>query len=230
MTAAIDSPGLAAMFPMPVQAAELRGAGDPAQLLPSEREGKERWAEKRVREFAAGRACARLALQRLGYPPMPLLSLPDRRADWPVGVTGSITHCAGLACAVVAPVRLVKSLGLDVEVMDAVDEHLWPRVLNARERVWLQSCPAGEQRLWATVIFSAKEAFYKCQYPVTARWLEFEEAQVEVQRPERPSKAFAIRVTSHALTLSGQGVVSEGHVRTAISWPCDTLVPDSQAS
>jgi 4'-phosphopantetheinyl transferase EntD len=223
MTPAIDSPALAALFPMAVQAAELRGAGDPEQLLPREREGKERWAEKRVREFAAGRACARLALQRLGYPSMPLMSLPDRRADWPAGVTGSITHCAGLACAVVAPVRLARSLGLDVEVVDAVDEHLWPRVLNAAERVWLQSCPQGEQRMWATVIFSAKEAFYKCQYPVTARWLEFEEAQVELQRPATLSDAFPIRVNSHALSLSGQGKVSGGHVQTAFSWPSDFL-------
>ena len=223
-SAAVDSPELAALFPIAVQAVELRGTGDPTQLLPSERDGKDRWAEKRIREFAAGRQCARLALQRLGYPPAPLLSLADRRADWPVGVTGSITHCAGLACAVVAPVGLVRSLGVDVEVVDAVDEHLWPRVLNAAERAWLDTCPADERRLWATAIFSAKEAFYKCQYPVTAQWLEFEDVQVALERPGMPFDAFPIRVISRALALSGQGMVSAKHVRTAFSWPCDAPV------
>jgi 4'-phosphopantetheinyl transferase EntD len=220
---AVHAPELAAMFPMAVQAAELRGTGDPTQLLPRERDGKERWAEKRLREFAAGRQCARLALQRLGYPPSPLLSLPDRRPDWPSGVTGSITHCAGLACAVVAPVKLVRSLGVDVEVVDAVEEHLWSRVLNAAERLWLETCPEQERRLWATVIFSAKEAFYKCQYPVTAKWLEFEDVQVALQRPAQACESFPIRVMDRTLTLTGQGVLSAQHVRTAFSWPWDDV-------
>lgn len=216
-----EAPELAALFPVVVQAAELHGAGDPAQLFPIEREGKDRWAEKRIREFAAGRQCARDALQRLGIAPAPLLSLPDRRPDWPEGVTGSITHCAGLACAVVASVSNVKSLGLDVEVIDAVDEHLWPRVLNDAERNWLKSCPEAEQRTWATVIFSAKEAFYKCQYPVTAQWLEFEDAHVSLERPGNLITAFPIKVASRTLTLAGQGRLSARHVQTAFSWPCD---------
>jgi 4'-phosphopantetheinyl transferase EntD len=215
-----ECPELATLFPVAVQAAELRGAGDPEQLFPSEREGKDRWAEKRIREYAAGRQCAREALRRLGYSSTPLLSLPDRRPDWPVGVTGSITHCAGLACAVVAPVQLVRSLGVDVEVIDAVDEHLWPRILNTAERSWLQTCPVDEQRVWATAIFSAKESFYKCQYPVTTHWLEFEDAHVELKRPVTPTEMFSIKVTSRTLTLSGHGRLSAEHVRTAFSWPC----------
>ena len=183
--------------------------------------GKERWAEKRVREFAAGRQCARLALQRLGYPDAPLLSLPDRRPSWPSGITGSITHCAGMAGAVVAPTSNVRSLGVDVEVIDAVDEHLWPRVLNAWEHAWLQSFPAGERRIWATVIFSAKEAFYKCQYPIVGQWLEFDDVQVATQRPQEPFDCFPIIVTSSTLTLSGQGRFTSEHVWTGISWPVD---------
>jgi 4'-phosphopantetheinyl transferase EntD len=215
------SPELSALFPVPVQATELRGIGDPAQLFPVEREGKNRWADKRIREFAAGRQCAREALRHLGYAPAPLLSLPDRRPDWPAGVTGSISHCAGLACAVVAPVELVKSLGVDVEVIDAVDEHLWPRVLNAAEHNWLRSCPPDDRRMLATVIFSAKEAFYKCQYPVTSQWLEFEEAHVNLERPVDLSGIFPIKVTSRTLALSGQGMLTSEHVRTAFSWPRD---------
>jgi len=221
-----EAPELAALFPVAVQAAELRGAGDPGQLFSVEREGKDRWAEKRIREFAAGRQCAREALIRLGYDPAPLLSLPDRRPDWPEGATGSITHCAGLACAVVASTDHVRSLGLDVEVVDAVDEHLWPRILNAAEQSWLQTCPVDERRVWATVIFSAKEAFYKCQYPVTAQWLEFEDAHVNLERPEAPTGSFRIKVISPTLTLLGQGKLSAEHVRTAFSWPCDYMPGD----
>jgi 4'-phosphopantetheinyl transferase EntD len=31
----------------------------------------------------------------------------------------------------------------------------------------------------ATILFSAKEAFYKCQYTLTRKWLEFEDVSVE---------------------------------------------------
>jgi 4'-phosphopantetheinyl transferase EntD len=219
-----DSPQIAALFALPVYAAELRGVGDPGQLLPTEAEGKERWAEKRIREFAAGRQCVRHALLRMGRQPTPLLALPDRRPAWPDGVTGSITHCAGFAAAVVAATPGVRSLGLDVEVSGAVDEHLWPRVLNAGERTWLQSCAEQGRPLWATVIFSAKEAFYKCQYPVTGQWLEFEDAHVELGRapwslPMASSAAFSITVTSSKVSLSGRGQVTAGYVCTAFSWP-----------
>ncbi len=127
----VEAPELAALFPVAVQAVELHGAGDPGACLPTSAWARSAGRKSVIREFAAGRQCARLALQRLGYPDAPLLSLPDRRANWPSGITGSITHCAGMAGAVVAPASKVRSLGVDVEVIDAVDEHLWPRVLNA---------------------------------------------------------------------------------------------------
>jgi 4'-phosphopantetheinyl transferase EntD len=219
----VDSPQIEALFAMPVCAAELRGSGEPGQLLPTEAAGRERWAEKRIREFAAGRQCVRHALLRMGHQPAPLLALPDRRPAWPAGVTGSITHCAGFAAAAVAATPGVRSLGLDVEVSGAVDAHLWPRVLNASERAWLQTCAERDRTLWATVIFSAKEAFYKCQYPVTARWLEFEDAHVELGRapwslPMESPAAFSISVSSSQVSLSGKGQVSAGYVCTAFSW------------
>jgi len=31
----------------------------------------------------------------------------------------------------------------------------------------------------ASLIFSAKEAFYKCQYPITTEWLEFADIEIE---------------------------------------------------
>ena len=131
---------------------------------------------------------------------------PARSAcELATGPAGSITHCTGVAGAVVAPVSKVQSLGVDVEVIDAVNEHLWPRVLNASEHAWLQSCPAGERRIWATVIFSAKEAFYKCQYPIAAQWLEFQDVQVAMERPERPGDSFPITVTSSTLTFRVRG-------------------------
>ena len=97
-----------------------------------------------------------------------------------------------------------------------------PGVLNAGERAWLQTCAAPDRRLWATVIFSAKEAFYKCQYPVTAQWLEFEDAHVQLGQLPPSSMAssaiFPISVASSRASLSGKGQVVAGYVCTAFSW------------
>ena len=58
---------------------------------------------KRREEFAAGRNAARAALAGLGPPPCPLLRAGRRAPAWPQGIVGSITHCSGFCCAVVAP-------------------------------------------------------------------------------------------------------------------------------
>jgi 4'-phosphopantetheinyl transferase EntD len=206
-----ESPQLAALFPVEVQAAELRGAGNPDTLFPEERAGQEKWAAKRVSEFAAGRQCAHLAMRRLGIAPAPLLSRPDRRPAWPAGVVGSITHCAGFGAAVVARESSVRSL----------EPHLWPRVLNPHELAWVNSKPESERRLWATVVFSAKEAYYKCQFGVTGNWLEFSDAHVEVGRFKEGQGAFTLVTRSKGVTLHGRGLISERTVCTAFSWPVE---------
>jgi hypothetical protein len=57
---------------------------------------------RRRAEFAAGRACARAALRRLGINGWPLLVGSKREPLWPAGVVGSITHTDGLVAAAVS--------------------------------------------------------------------------------------------------------------------------------
>ena len=218
MSTAVGSPLLESLYGVPVSAAELRGDGDAGALLPEERLGQERWAAKRVSEFAAGRQCAHLAMRQLGIAPLPLLSQADRRPAWPDGVVGSITHCRSYGAAVVARKTSVRSLGLDAEVSDAVEPHLWSRILTPHEIAWVHFRPEAERRSWATVVFSAKEAFYKCQFNVTGNRLGFSDAEVEIQLPPTEG-VFALVMRSKNVTLQGRGLVSEGIVRTAFAWP-----------
>jgi 4'-phosphopantetheinyl transferase EntD len=76
---------------------------------------------------------------------------------WPAGVTGSITHTAGYAAAVVSDG--FAGLGLDAERIWGVSEHLWPRLFDEEERAVLAQ--AGDAAVLATLFFSAKEAAYK---------------------------------------------------------------------
>jgi 4'-phosphopantetheinyl transferase EntD len=132
-----------------------------------------------VREFAAGRSCARLALAQLGANTQPLLSRSNRSPAWPAGIAGSITHTEGFCGAVAAHQNLLRGLGVDAERVGGVREELWPLVCTPREVDWLKQLPLIQNVTWACLFFSAKEAFYKCQHPITGEWLDFQDLTIE---------------------------------------------------
>lgn len=208
-----------ALFAQPVVAAELAGEGDPEALFAAERSGQERWARKRVLEFAAGRQCAHEALRALGVAPAPLLRRSDRRPEWPTGTVGSISHCRGFSAAVVARTDNMRSVGLDVEVAGAVEPDLWPRILTPEEHRWLEAQPAGMRRLLASIFFSAKESFYKCQYGVTGRFLEFGQAQARLDGAPQGDTSCLVEVSSAEIRLSGRCLLIDQWVCTAFGWP-----------
>src|SRR5918999_1940431 len=71
-------------------------------------------AERR-REFGTVRWCARKALRQLGVPAVSILPDEDRAPRWPVGVVGSMTHCARYRAAVVARSGELRGVGIDAE-------------------------------------------------------------------------------------------------------------------
>jgi len=167
-------------------------------LLPEERPFVERAAPKRIQEFAAGRACARAALAQLGYEDRALAVGTDRAPVWPVGITGSITHTDGFCAAVVAATTDIRSLGLDAEVADSVKPHLWRRICVPEEQAILQSLDPESAVATATLMFSAKEAFYKCQHFLTGQWLGFTDISISIE-----AGSFTVRPT-RTLMLCGR--------------------------
>ena len=99
------------ILPGQVAAVEAFGDDPAAELFPQEWAAIARATESRRREFATGRACARAAMARLGLPAVAVLPGPRGAPQWPEGVAGSITHCAGYRAAAVALTRDVVSLG-----------------------------------------------------------------------------------------------------------------------
>jgi 4'-phosphopantetheinyl transferase EntD len=189
------SPTLSRLFPSGTLAAELRDAGDPASLLPAEAKVLKRAVPERVQEFAAGRLCARLLLAEFGIVDFAVEAGEARQPLWPAALVGSITHTAGFCAAVVAERTLLRAVGLDSEVVGTVKAELWPSICVPCEIDWLESLPQLQQAMAATLIFSAKEAFYKCQYPLVRERLGFHDARVEVAKQGLPGGAFAIHFT-----------------------------------
>jgi len=162
-----------------VIAAELTVPAPSELLTAAELKSIAHCAQKRIGDFAAGRACAHLALRELGILDFSLLAGEHREPLWPASIIGSITHTRGYAAAVVARQRDLQSVGLDCEVIDSVDEDLWSRICAPPEIERLAQLPAAERGRQAALIFAAKEAFYKCQFPLTHAWVGFEDVVIE---------------------------------------------------
>jgi 4'-phosphopantetheinyl transferase EntD len=170
--------GLGELFPPGAICAEMREAGDPDALLPEEKRHLGRAVRQRVQEFAAGRMCARRLLAEFGFGDFPVEVADDRRPLWPDPLVGSITHTAGFCAAVVAPKDTFSAVGIDSEIAGSVKRELWRGICTPSETAWLRSLPESQQTAAATLIFSAKEAFYKCQYPLAREHLGFHDATV----------------------------------------------------
>lgn len=172
------SPVIASLFPEGVAAAELRAPGNVGTLEPAEAGAIVRAVPKRAQEFAAGRLCARRVLAEFGIVDFAVLMAADRRPLWPEPLIGSITHTAGFCAAAAAQRSSFESIGIDTEASGAVKPELWARVCVDSELAWVGSLPAARRAQAVTLIFSAKEAFYKCQYPVTGERLSFTDVEV----------------------------------------------------
>jgi 4'-phosphopantetheinyl transferase EntD len=210
---------LGALFERPVIAFESRGPVSAVALLPEEAACVARAAPKRVSEFAAGRACARRALAELEITEFALLAGVDREPLWPAPVTGSITHTGDYCGVVVARTSTVASLGVDAECRDAVRPELWRHIATSEERAMLASLPDREARERGSLLFSAKESFFKCQYHLTREWLNFTDVSVSVEdgrftvHPRAPLALEALRAPPWA----GRFALEDALVVTGIS-------------
>ena len=216
------SAALAALFPG-VVAAELEGAAPIGLLTESELRAISHCAEKRIGDFTAGRLCARRALAEFGVHDYSLLSAPDRQPVWPAGLLGSITHTEGYSAAVVCRRGPLRSVGVDSETIASVHEELWPRILGARERACLGRLAAPARATVAALMFAAKEAFYKCQFALTAEWLEFEDVHIESAHWTQPFGCFSVqpqrplRLQQLAQDVAGQFRVHPPYVTCGVT-------------
>lgn len=175
------APRIAALFAAGAVAFETRDIFAAETLLPEERQFLGHAVPKRVHDFAGGRACARNALAQLGFKGVALPVGAGRAPVWPPGITGSITHTDGFCAAVAAATTAIRALGLDVEAADSVRPHLWRRICNPEELAILQAADPAAAIAAATLIFSAKEAFYKCQHFLTGQWLGFNDVSISIE-------------------------------------------------
>jgi 4'-phosphopantetheinyl transferase EntD len=141
--------------------AEMEDVGQPVALHPEEECLVANAAQKRRRDFALGRACARAALSALGQGDAAIGRDGNGAPLWPAGIRGSITHTKFYAAALVGEARHVGGIGVDAERVGGVTPDLWPRLFGSAERDYLSTLKGPQQQIFATLFFSAKETVYK---------------------------------------------------------------------
>lgn len=211
------------LLPASVAVAQTRIEITDPPLFPEEEQLVARAVEKRRREFASGRACARRALAQLGLEPGPILSGEKGEPRWPPGVVGSITHCEGYrGCAVARREDLV-SIGVDAELDAPLPAGLLADIALPEERQRLAALARQEPGVsWDRLLFSAKESVYKAWFPLAGRWLGFEDASLELDPGDRSFAAHLLvpgpKLGGDVLRgLSGRWAIGEGTLFTAIA-------------
>lgn len=137
---------------------------DLGALYPEERAAVARAIPSRQAEFTGGRLAARRAMAALGLPPCAVPAGPDRAPRWPEGVVGSITHDGGLCLAIVGRSEAWRAIGIDLERDAELSPEITAQIATEAELSALAPLPRGRA---AARVFSAKEAAYKAQYPLT---------------------------------------------------------------
>lgn len=163
--------------PAPIDADSFRVAGIacPAQIAAA--------VPKRQREFFYGRLCAGAAMALSGHAACQIGIGPMREPLWPAGLIGSITHAADMAAAIVLPVSTgYHGVGVDIETVLADDGAAAVRAIVAND---------GELRYLATLagtlgpnvpltlVFSAKESFFKAVHGEVGRYFNFDAIELE---------------------------------------------------
>ena len=212
---------------LPARVACAEAFGDPpdTELFPEEEALLGRAVEKRRREFATARGCARSALAALGVAPAPILPGERGAPCWPPGVVGSITHCAGYRAAAVARARDMLSIGVDAEPDEDLPDGVLAAVSLPGERARLRDLAAAAPgTCWDRLLFSAKESVYKAWFPLTGRWLGFEDADITVNLADGTFGA-RLRVTapeaggSRPAGFTGRWLARDGLIMTAVTVP-----------
>jgi 4'-phosphopantetheinyl transferase EntD len=168
---------------------------------------------QRRAEFAAGRAAATTAMRMLGFPAAAIPMGPDRAPVWPAGLSGSITHTRQMALA--ALTRAPALIGIDLEPDDAVTPLMWDAVFLPAERARIDADPDPVRM--ATLIFCAKEATYKAQYPLTRLLFGFDRIEIA---PSYDDFTATFRADTGPIAKgtiwTGRHAAAYGHVLTAL--------------
>ena len=180
--------------------------------------------QKRQREFLAGRWCAEEALQCLGAGSIHVAMAEDRTPIWPDGVVGSITHTGDFAAAAVAWAADIAGVGIDSEeIIDPTAARDIADICMVDEAMLFKPAHGRSFCEFCTFVFSAKEAVFKCLFPLARKFLEFSDVRITSLDWNRRYFTWTT-VTEHIGT--GRLSLADGVVHTSVELPSLTATTE----
>ncbi|WFR78170.1 4'-phosphopantetheinyl transferase superfamily protein [Janthinobacterium rivuli] len=153
---------------------------------------------KRQAEYFFGRLAARAALARLGIADAQIGTGASRQPLWPAGVVGSISHGGGYAAAVALPAQRHEAIGIDIEAVVGAEmrEALLSTAIGLPELALLhQLNSVNALEFLMTVVFSAKESFFKAAFPTVGYYFDFTAVTLTAFDEARRTLTFRINQT-----------------------------------
>jgi 4'-phosphopantetheinyl transferase EntD len=169
----------------------------------------------RKAEFGDARWCAHQALRDLGqWDNEPILRGERGMPLWPQDITGSMTHTDGFRAAVVAPKTHVRSMGLDAEPAEPLPPEIIGSIARPGEMPQLERLRSEGIECADRLLFCAKEATYKAWFPMTFRWLGFEDAEIDI-RSDGTFISYLLTRPTPVPFIAGRWMVRDGYVIAA---------------
>lgn len=167
---------------------------------------------KRRAEFLAGRYCAKSALSKLGITETEVPIGQHRSPVWPHGLLGSISHSNTHAIAAVTTKKQTMGIGIDIEaqITSQTISRIEKQILFNDELTFFNQHSKHKEQLF-TLIFSAKESFFKAAYPQVKRYFEFDAVELIGMDASRSKLTFKI-INELSTTLTANQVFSADYV------------------
>ncbi|MCA9400017.1 MAG: 4'-phosphopantetheinyl transferase superfamily protein [Candidatus Omnitrophica bacterium] len=163
------------------------------ELYPEEAASIQKATKKRQKEFTSTRLLAKKLLKQYHVDHFPILMGDHREPLWPEHLCGTISHCPLLCAVAVAEKKHFRSLGCDIEIIDRVDYKIHTHICQDKEWDWITLLPLEEQQKYFALIFSAKECFFKWQFPLSHHWLNFKDTFITI---DVKNQQFTIQITA----------------------------------
>ncbi|ARD38685.1 hypothetical protein B6E78_04145 [Edwardsiella ictaluri] len=160
-------------------------------------------------EYLAGRALAKINLAQLHIFDHQLL--PDRNGvpQWPTCISGSLSHNRDMAICVTLPCEQARMVGIDIEKLISPEDAqlLWRHIISPQEYAFLLTQPLDFHQM-LTLVFSAKESFYKLVFPKTRAAMIFH--SVKIVAFDLSSGVFSLTIPDELIALFPSRRYTEG--------------------
>lgn len=188
----------------------------------------QRSAPKRQMEYFYGRLVARRALEDFQLGESRIETGLSREPIWPTGITGSITHNESYAAAIALDARVHGAIGIDLETLiskEKIDGVLSTIATVSEASYLLQLKTNLSVETLVTVLFSAKESFFKAAFPLVGFFFDFDAVELCFLDPNKKTLVFRVQSTLSKFFIRGSfhkgryECINSKMVFTFCSWP-----------